>query len=80
MVKARLPLSANQCRRIKAIVRSADSLSAGLRQSRGLAIAIAHEAIAVLKEIPLTDGLRIEAFDLVLGWIEHNQPRAGKVA
>jgi hypothetical protein len=45
---------------------------AGLPQSRGKGVDLACKAIAVLKEIPLNDGLREAAFDRVLAWIEHN--------
>lgn len=42
-------------------------------QSRGVGVRMAHEAIAVLKRIPLSDGLRQDAFDIVQDWIETNR-------
>jgi hypothetical protein len=42
-------------------------------KSRGVGIQYAHEAIAVLKRIPLSDGLRQDAFDVVVGWIKTNR-------
>jgi hypothetical protein len=41
--------------------------------SRGAGIRYAHEAIAVLNSIPLSDGLRQDAFDMVIDWIETNR-------
>jgi hypothetical protein len=41
--------------------------------SRGVGIRYAHEAIAVLNRIPLSDGLRQDAFDMVIDWIETNR-------
>ena len=42
-------------------------------QSRGVGVRIAHEAIAVLKRIPLNDGSRQDAFSIVQDWIETNR-------
>ena len=42
-------------------------------KSRGKGLNFAHEAIAVLKRIPNNDGLRDEAFDTVIKWIEDNR-------
>ena len=42
-------------------------------QSRGVGVRIAHEAIAVLKRIPLDDGSRQDAFSIVQDWIETNR-------
>lgn len=42
-------------------------------ESRGVGIRIAHEAIAVLKNIPKDDGLRDEGFDIIIDWIETNR-------
>ena len=42
-------------------------------QSRGVGVRVAHEAIAVLKRIPLNDGLRQDAFDMVQDWIKTNR-------
>lgn len=39
----------------------------------GVGIRYAHEAIAVLKNIPKDDGLRDEGFDTVVDWIETNR-------
>lgn len=41
--------------------------------SRGAGIRYAHEAIAVLKRIPLSDGLRQDAFEMVIDWINTNK-------
>lgn len=41
--------------------------------SRGVGIRYAHEAIAVLKRIPLSDGLRQDAFEMVIDWINTNK-------
>lgn len=49
------------------------SADKGQPQSRGVGVRIAHEAIAVLKRIPLSDGLRQDAFDIVQDWIETNR-------
>lgn len=48
-----------------------------LLQSRGVGMKYAHEAIAVLKRIPLNDGLRQDAFSMVLDWIETNKSHRG---
>jgi len=45
-------------------------------KSRGRGIQIAHEAIAVLKKIPYNDGLREDAFDTVINWINANRSRS----
>jgi len=50
-----------------------ESVDKGQPQSRGVGVRIAHEAIAVLKRIPLSDGLRQDAFDIVQDWIETNR-------
>ena len=42
-------------------------------QRRGMGVQLAHDAIAVLKRIPLTDALRGDGLDLVVRWIEHNR-------
>lgn len=42
-------------------------------QSRGVGIRMAHDAINILHKIPLSDGLRGEAFDTVIQWIEANR-------
>lgn len=42
-------------------------------QSRGVGVRMAHEAIAALKRIPLSDGLRQDAFDMVQDWIKTNR-------
>lgn len=42
-------------------------------QSRGVGLRYAHEAIAVLKRIPIGDGLRQDAFSTVADWIETNR-------
>lgn len=42
-------------------------------QSRGVGVKVAHEAIAVLKRIPLNDGLRQDAFSMVEDWIKTNR-------
>lgn len=42
-------------------------------QPRGIGIDKAYAAIAILKEIPLNDGLRQEALATVARWIEHNK-------
>lgn len=42
-------------------------------QSRGVGVRMAHEAIAVLKRIPLSDGLRQDAFEMVQDWIKTNR-------
>jgi len=44
-----------------------------LPQSRGKGIQYAHEAINALKRIPLSDGLRQDAFDMVMDWIKTNR-------
>ena len=41
-------------------------------KSKGQGVQIAHEAIAVLKRIPVNDGLRQDALDIVVGWIDAN--------
>ncbi|MDO8864135.1 ParB N-terminal domain-containing protein [Haliea sp. E1-2-M8] len=41
--------------------------------SRGVGIRCGHDAIAALKRIPLSDGLRQDAFDMVIDWIETNR-------
>ena len=45
----------------------------GQPRSRGVGVRLAHEAIAVLRRIPLDDGLRQDAFDIVQDWIETNR-------
>lgn len=40
---------------------------------RGKGLELAYRAINCLKEIPIKDGLRAEALDLVARWIEHNR-------
>lgn len=42
-------------------------------ESRGVGLRHAHEAIAALKRIPLSDGLRDDAFDTVINWIKDNR-------
>lgn len=42
-------------------------------RSRGVGAQIANFAIAELKRIPKDDGLRQDAFDTVVGWIETNR-------
>jgi len=45
----------------------------GQPQSRGVGVRLAHEAISVLKRIPLNDGLRQDAFSIIQDWIETNR-------
>ena len=40
---------------------------------RGKGLAYASEAIEVLKKIPFNDGLRVEAFEKVADWCQHNK-------
>ena len=45
-------------------------------ESRGQGLRFAHEAIATLKRIPYNDGLREDAFDTVINWINANRSRS----
>lgn len=42
-------------------------------ESRGVGVTRAHEAIACLKRIPKSDGLRKRGFQIVMDYIRHNQ-------
>lgn len=42
-------------------------------KSRGVGLSIAHEAIKLLHSIPRSDGLRDDAFQTVIDWIETNR-------
>lgn len=42
-------------------------------KSRGVGVQRAHEAIACLKKIPKSDGLRKRGFQIVVDWIKHNK-------
>ena len=42
-------------------------------QSRGIGLEIAHQAIKLLYSIPRSDGLRDDAFQTVIEWIEANR-------
>ena len=57
----------------KAYVETKAKHAPSLFESRGVGVRMAHEAIAVLKRIPLNDGLRQDAFDMVQGWIDTNR-------
>ena len=43
------------------------------RESRGVGLDIAHQAIKLLHSIPRSDGLRDDAFNTVIDWIETNR-------
>jgi hypothetical protein len=42
-------------------------------QSRGVGLRWAHKAINALRKIPANDGLRDDAFETVISWINHNR-------
>ncbi len=46
-------------------------------RSRGKGVQLAHEAIAVLKRIPLKDPLAMDGFTIVMNWIKHNKHSYG---
>lgn len=42
-------------------------------ESKGVGVERAHQAIACLKRIPKSDGLRLRAYEIVTDWIKHNR-------
>jgi ParB-like chromosome segregation protein Spo0J len=48
-------------------------------KSRGVGVAKAHDAINIIREIPRSDMLRTDAFDIVIKWCKDNHPSRPKV-